>query len=215
MAPGIGTIVRSDDNRLLLTQEDHAFVGLDGTQAVKVGDRLAVIRTGFRVIHPRTRKSHGRVLFTLGLLEVTEVRDRTVRSRVSYACDAIGMGDRVVPFALPPFPEGKAGQPATRPVEGTILDSPRAGETFALQHLVFLDVGTGQGIGPGDVFAILRPSASAVHPVTGALLPISPERLGEAVVIRVAEASSTAVVTASGKEIQPGDRVVLTRQIQR
>ena len=105
---GIGSIVKSEEDRLLLSQEDRVVVGLDGAKIPKVGDTLAVIRVGSRVIHPRTRKSLGRILFTLGLLEVTDVRDRTVRTRVSYGCEPISLGDRVVPFTLAPFPRGSA-----------------------------------------------------------------------------------------------------------
>jgi hypothetical protein len=211
---GIGSIVRTDENRQLLAQTDRLFVGVDGPQTPSVGDRLAVIRSGIRVLHPRTRRGLGRVLQTLGVLEVTGVEDRTLRARVIYNCDAINDGDRVAPFVLAPFPADKVPQPTTRQVEGAIVDSPRALVLYGLQHLVFLDVGAGQGIGPGDVFAIYRPSAPAVSRLTGGTHPISPERRGEAVVIRVTERTATAVLTTSAKESIPGDRVVLSRQVQ-
>ncbi|OGB98099.1 MAG: hypothetical protein A3G35_14580 [candidate division NC10 bacterium RIFCSPLOWO2_12_FULL_66_18] len=211
---GIGSIVKSEEDRLLLSQEDRVVVGLDGAKIPKVGDTLAVIRVGSRVIHPRTRKSLGRILFTLGLLEVTDVRDRTVRTRVSYGCEPISLGDRVVPFTLAPFPEDKIARPAARQVEGTIADSARHVQHIAIPHLVFLDVGVSQGIGPGDVFAIYRPSPPAVNPATGMEIPIAPDRLGEAVVIRVTERTATAVISVSSKESRPGDRVVLSQQIQ-
>ena len=211
---GIGSIVKSEEDRLLLSQEDRVVVGLDGAKIPKVGDTLAVIRVGSRVIHPRTRKSLGRILFTLGLLEVTGVRDRSVQTRVSYGCEPISLGDRVVPFTLAPFPEDKIARPAARQVEGTIADSARHVQHIAIPHLVFLDVGVSQGIGPGDVFAIYRPSPSAVNPATGMEIPIAPDRLGEAVVIRVTERTATAVISVSSKESRPGDRVVLSQQIQ-
>ncbi len=211
---GIGSIVKSEEDRLLLSQEDRVVVGLDGAKIPKVGDTLAVIRVGSRVIHPRTRQSLGRILFTLGLLEVTDVRDRTVQARVSYGCEPISLGDRVVPFTLAPYPEDKIARPAARQVEGTIADSARHVQHIAIPHLVFLDVGVSQGIGPGDVFAIYRPSPPALNPATGQEVPIAPDRLGEAVVIRVTERTATAVISVSSKESQPGDRVVLSQQIQ-
>lgn len=211
---GIGSILKSEEDRLLLSQEDRVVVGLDGTNIPKVGDTLAIIRVGSRVIHPRTRQSPGRILYTLGVLGVTDVRDRTVQARISYGCEAIGLGDRVVPFVLAPFPEDKIARPATRQVEGTIVDSARGMQMTAIQTLVFLDVGMSQGIGPGDVFAIYRPSPPAINPATGKELPVAPDRLGEAVVIRVTERTATAVITASSKESQAGDRVVLSRQVQ-
>jgi LysM repeat protein len=213
-AAGIGSIIRSSDNRLLISQEDYVSVGLDREQIPKVGDRLAVIRPGLRVIHPWQKKALGRALNTLGILEVTEVRDRTVRVRVMYSCENMSAGDRVVPFVLAPFPEDKIAQPTTREVEGVIVDTPRRLQLLGLQTVVYLNVGKSQGIGPGDVFAIYRPSAPRADLTTGQVFPIPPERLGEAVVIRVTDSACTAVIWASAKEIRAGDWVVLSRQIQ-
>jgi hypothetical protein len=50
--------------------------------------------------------------------------------------------------------------------------------------------------------------------LTGRIVAIPPERRGEAVVIRVTSGSATAVLTASAKESQAGDQVVLSRQVQ-
>jgi hypothetical protein len=150
----------------------------------------------------------------LGVLEVTEVRDKTVRARIAYSCEAMRIGDRVGPLVLAPFPEDKIPQPASRQVEGFIVDSPRSLQHLSLQSAVYLDVGKDKGINPGDVFAIYRPSVPAANLGTGQLFPIPPERLGEATVIRVTDTNSTAVITVSGKEIRAGDRAVLSRQIQ-
>jgi hypothetical protein len=120
-----------------------------------------------------------------------------------------------MPIVLAPFPEDKIAQPTTRVVEGVIVDTPLALQLLGLQNVVWLDVGAGQGIGPGDVFAVYRPNVPTVHQATGEVIPIPPERLGEAVVIRVTNATATAVISASAKEIRAGDQVVLSRQIQR
>lgn len=211
---GIGNIVKSQDDKLMLSQEDSVAVGLNGQQVPKVGDRLAVIRPGLRVVHPISNRQVGRAMDTLGLLEVTGVHDRTARARVIYGCEPMTVGDRVARFALAPFPEDKIAQPATRRVEGLIVDSARSLQFLALQNLVYLDVGAGQGIAPGDVFAIYRPELPRVNPAAGELVPIPPARLGEAVVVRVTDTTATAVISASAKEIRAGDRAVLSRQIQ-
>ncbi len=213
-ATGIGSIVKTGDNRLLLAQEDQVIVGLDGAENPNVGDRLAVVRPGARVIHPWHKQVLGRALFTLGVLEVTDVKDKAVRARVIYSCDAINNGDRVSPFVLSSFPEGKLAQPTTRQVEGVIVDTPRFLQLLGLQNLTYLDVGTSQGIGPGDVFAIYRPNLPVPNPVTGNEQPIPAERLGEMVVIRTTSTTATAVITASAKEVRVGDWAVLSRQIQ-
>jgi hypothetical protein len=150
----------------------------------------------------------------LGVIEVTGVRDRTLGGRVIYGCDPISPGDRIAPFVQAPFPEDKTAQPTTRSVEGMVLESSSLADLLGQQHLVFLDVGSRQGIDPGDVFAIYRPNPPAQSPATGEVFQIPPDRLGEAVVIRVTEGTATAVFTLSSREIEQGDRVVLSRKIR-
>ncbi len=213
-AMGMGAIVQEARGRTLISGEDTVAVGLDPGRSVKVGDLLAVTRMGHLVADPRTGKSLGRVWQTLGVLKILEVREQVAKARVSHACLPMDVGDRVLPYTPSAFPEDKVAQPTSRSVEGTIVDSAQSEQLVALQQVVFLDVGTGQGIVPGDIFAIYRPSRPAANPVGGTLFPIPPVRLGEAVVIRVTPGTSTAVITSSPEVSQAGDRVVLSRAIQ-
>ena len=211
--PGIGGIVKSADNRALLSQEDQVVLGLDGPQSLKAGDRLAVVRQAQRVIHPLTRQIVGRVLQTLGMLEVIDSQDRVARARISYSCAAISVGDRVVPFARVPFPTGRDTQPPARPVEGRIVDTLRSDMLAGVGQLIFVDVGQSQGVGPGDVFAVYRVSQPVANSA-GVAFAMPPVRLGEVVAIRVTDGAMTAFITASAQEMRIGDSVVLSRQIK-
>jgi hypothetical protein len=135
----------------MLSMEDHVVVGLDANGPLNKGDRLAALRMGRRIIDPKTGASAGRVLYVLGLLEVTDVKDRVARARISYSCGPIVVGDRVAPFAPSAFPEEKTPQPARRSVNAAVLDSLRGEALMGLQQLAFVDVGANQGIGPGDI----------------------------------------------------------------
>ena len=209
---GIGSIVRSVDNRTLISMEDTVGVGVNANVALNPGDRLAVVRPAQRLIHPRTGLPISRVLYILGLVEVKEARDRVILGRVSYSCGAMSIGDLVMPYTPAQFPEGKIAQPTQRSGEGVVVDSLRGERLIGMLQVVFLDVGAVQGVGPGDVFGIYRPSPPVVD-AAGAVLAIAPVRLGEAVVIRVTDQTATAAVTTSALEVRIGDQVALSRQI--
>ena len=157
---GIGSIVRSVDNRTLISMEDTVGVGVNANVVLKPGDRLAVVRPAQRLIHPRTGLPISRVLYILGLVEIKEVKDRVVMGRVSYSCGAMSIGDLVMPYTPAQFPEGKIAQPTQRSVEGVVLDSMRGEQLIGMLQVVFLDVGAVQGVGPGDVFGIYRPEST-------------------------------------------------------
>ncbi len=209
---GMGELVKSTDNRIMLSMEDRVVVGLDAAGSIGKGDRLAAIRVGRRIIDPRTGASAGRVLYALGLLEVTDVKDRVAQARVSYSCGPLVVGDRVVPFAPMAFPEAATPQPARRSVSAAVLDSLRGEAMLGLQQIAFVDAGANQGVAPGDIFALLRQYGPAVTSA-GAVLPMPPDRLGDAVVLRVTDRSATVLLTASAREIRVGDLAVLSHQI--
>jgi LysM repeat protein len=209
---GIGTLVMSSEGRIMLSMEDRVVVGLDDNHAVKKGDQLLVARAGRRLIHPRTGQSAGRVLYAVGLLEVTDVQARVVQTRVSYSCGPIGLGDRVIPYAPLLFPDDKTPQPARRSVSGSVVDSLRGEQLLGLQQMAFVDVGADQGVAVGDVFLLQRPNLPASTP-TGVFLPMPSDRLGDAVVIRVMEGSATVLLTSSARAVQAGDQAILSRQI--
>jgi LysM repeat protein len=183
---GIGTLVMSAEERVMLSMEDRVVVGLDDNRSVRTGDRLLVAREGRRLIHPRTGESAGRVLYAVGLLDVTDVQGRVVQARVSYSCGPIGLGDRV--------------------------DSLRGEQLMGLQQMAFVDVGAEQGVALGDVFALQRPNRPAPT-AAGEMLPMPSDRLGSAVVIRVVERSVTVLLTGTAREIRVGDQAILSQQI--
>jgi hypothetical protein len=47
---------------------------------------------------------------------------------------------------------------------------------------------------------------------TGQLFPITPEQLGEGVIVRVGQEAATVVLTRTAKEAATGDAVFLSRQ---
>ena len=209
---GIGELVKGLDDRVMLSMEDQVVVGLDTSQPLNKGDRLVAIRVGRRVIQLPTGASAGRILHFLGVLEVTDVKDRVVRAKVSYSCGPIVIGDRIAPFAPVLFPEDKTPEPARRSVDAAVLDALRGEAVLGLQQIAFVDVGTNQGIGVGDIFSLMRQNAAVVTSA-GARLPMPSDRLGDAVVIRVTARSATVLLTASSREVRIGDQAVLSYQI--
>jgi LysM repeat protein len=212
---GIGTVVDNTAHRNMMAAEDTVFMKMDPSQQAKVGDRLTVARASYRVVHPFSRRSVGRVMYAAGVIEVTGLREGVALGRVIVGCDPITLGDRLVPFSMPPFPSAdQVAKPATRQLEGAIVAAYYQQQMVAQQQVVFMDVGRAQGVNPGDVFAIYRPSPPAVDAATGRAVGIPPERRGEATVLRVTDATATAVISESARDSRPGDLVVLSRQIQ-
>ena len=212
MTKGLGSIIESREGLLMLSRENRVHVGLTVPEPVAAGALLAVVRPAQQLVDPDTGRVVGRVLFVLGVLEVTASEGQVAQARVAYACGAMTVGDRVIPFRLASFPPGKTFQRARQAVEGFVLGSTFDTILLGQMQTVFLSPNTVQGVLPGDLFAVYR-IKPPMYNAAGAIVAIPPERLGEVLVLRVTDQGSTALIMQSAQAFAVGDRVVLSQQL--
>ncbi len=209
---GIGSIIESREGLLMLSRENRVNVGLTAPEPVAAGALLAVVRPAQQLVDPDTGRVAGRVALTLGLLEVASVEGQVAQAKVTYACGAMTVGDRVVPFRLASFPPGKTFQRARQAVEGLVLGSTFDNILLGQMQTVFLSPTAAQGVLPGDLFAVYRIKPSVFN-ANGTVVSLPPERLGEVLVLRVTDQGSTGIVMQSARSFAVGDRVVLSQQV--
>ena len=210
---GVGSIIHGTDQKLILSFGDTLELAMDPGAQVAVGDRFLIQRTEGPVRHPRTNQILGTHVRPVGVVEITQVQGPAVRGRVLLSCAPVAPGDRLGPYAPAEFPYEKVAIPSSHQAEGLIVGNPELIQVMGYKHLVFLNVGTQQGIGPGDVFAIYQEGGLARVPPTGARAPVAPTRVGEITVIRTTPTTATGVISAGEKELRVGLRVVLSRKI--
>ena len=74
--------------------------------------------------------------------------------------------------------------------------------------VVYLNLGTGDGVTAGDEFDVIRPRRDIGWPLSGRLIGTLVERLGRLKVLAAHPDSSTAIITRACTAIDKGDRVV-------
>jgi hypothetical protein len=169
----------------------------------------------------------------LGYADIIENRKGVAVAKIEYSCDSIVPGDLVVPFVeKAPVMVRHATKVDMYPAEKPRL----AGKIVAIQdwdqfvgsgHKVYFNLGTEQGIRPGDYFLITRGYSGQEMDLAEAISLKSttyedeqknpghvdektvnkfPRRIvGELVVLEVTSAGSTGMVTFSTQEVHPGD----------
>jgi len=113
------------------------------------------------------------VLHALGLLEVTDVKNRVARARISYSCGPIVVGDRVAPFAPGRVPGGENAAAGSSVGErgGSRIAARRGADGPPAARL--RRCGGESGYRPRDIFALMRQYGPAVTGA-GAMLPCRP-----------------------------------------
>jgi hypothetical protein len=98
----------------------------------------------------------------IGLVRVLEVQSKTSTAQVTVSCDTATYGDLLRPYQEPTVPNASQNRPLPRYTEGVggitgrIVLSRGFHEYLAANQIVYIDLGSNDGVHPGDNFTIYR-----------------------------------------------------------
>jgi len=210
---GVGNILRPLRDSQTIQPHDTVFLTLRPGTSVEVGEVLQVVRQEGPVIHPGTGRGLGRLVRSQGLLQVTEVQDRSIRARVIYGCEDMAAGDTLLRYQETEIPALGTAVPTTLSADGMIVHADLSRASLGALHIVYIDLGRNVGIVPGDVFSVHRETGLAADPRAGGTIRLTPTLRGELVVVRVTERSATARVLWSDLDLRVGDRIRLAAKM--
>jgi len=208
----VGRIIRGAEIHESYWHADIVFVSL-GDRKVELKERFQVIRPTGEIQHPVTGKVIGFKVRTLGTIEMIGVAGRAPRAKIVYACEDIQVGDGLIEIKPEDPPPMGLSVPTDLRVTGYIIGSKDGGDSLGKGDVVYVDVGRDARIVPGDEFSIYRISGIATDPQTGRVIPLSPLRSGELVVIRTSGRAATALLTRADIQIHVGDQIFLLRKM--
>ena len=100
--PAVGVVIMPAENEFL--------VDLDAAKGVRVGDLLAVVKPGEKIVHPVTKEILGDLAEVKGVLQVTRVKSGYSYASPVGAANEIGRGDAVRRFEKVPAVFRASGQ---------------------------------------------------------------------------------------------------------
>jgi len=203
-----GTLIDTVDNRSLLTKGDLVFLKmLDGNSAT-VGDTYGLFMRGNVIKHPQTQEEIGTMMHNLGFLQVTEINKNTVSAKIGEVYREIERGAELFEY-IPPRKELTLKR-ASAELNGTIVAINDNKISIATNDVIYIDLGSDDGLQSGNLFYISRPrmvSAKVLKEAGEIDLPDSV--LGAAVVIEAHAKTASAVIIKSVDAMQIGDKVTV------
>jgi len=199
-------IIGNENHKVAVADRDLVFLSGGANMGLQPGDLYSIQRFDGGVEHPNGGQV-GSKIQTSGWLRIVMVGDDDATAVIEHACMDILEDDYLVPFEQRPVPflvaEGEldvSGTP-TGKTQGHVIVLDGATMAAGTGHLVSIDLGTNDGIAPGNrliAFRLEDPSVST-----------SRRYLGELAVLTVADQSATAKIMYSALEIVYGDEVEL------
>ena len=179
----------------------------------------------------------GTLYAEIARIEVSGLHDRSATAKILTSCEPVHTGDIAVPLEVQTAHPYKSPKMTPRFVDssskltGMIAAAKDFDQTVGEGRIVYLNVGTGQGLQAGSYLRIVRSYSSTAdtdfghasgefmsesaatamsktHKLTRAEEQALPrEVLGEAMVLSAEEGTATAIVTYSRAEVVVGDQV--------
>jgi len=186
------------------SEGDVVYIDGGVNQGVQAGDRFFILDHRRVLRHPVSDSKMGTVFGQVGQLKVLCAQEDTAIAEIVFACDPVMIGDVLEPFSPVPVPlvtppdrTDRCEAPNGKPTGYIVYAKDDVLETGTHQ-LVFLDVGTAEGLYPGIFTTVFRDNQ----------VPGMPRiLLGEAGILTVGDGYATAKITYSWAPLGIGDRI--------
>lgn len=162
-----GQIVGAEQEkeRAVLGEGDTVFIDLGAQGGARVGQEFSVVRPRGRFSSKFSRKSGSLGVYSqeVGRLRVVRVRDRVSVALVTVSCGDMLLGDMLRPAASREVPRARAEVALDRFAEptgkqtGRIVLARDSREMVSRDDVVFIDLGSEDGVKAGDYLTVFRP----------------------------------------------------------
>lgn len=192
----VGEVVGHPTGKVLMAVHDVVTLKLDRSEEVKPHTLYAIARREQFVEHPDTGRNMGYVVRVVATVEMEEVFGRYWSGRIISSTDYVTLDDWVIPFEAPVQETGVASPGLAGHVVAVRDDLVLAGAA----SVVYIDLGSDNGVKSGDEFSIIRPGAGGRRG--------GPDRLvGVLRILAVQPSSSSAYLTTTAEPVMIGDRL--------
>ena len=220
---------------------DPVYINRGSEQGVNVGDQFDVVRPVTQVwndvpwfkFEATLSRAMGTTYEDVGRLRVLHVEPKVSIAEISLGCGLMQRGDIVLPFAERPAPQFHAAalDPFAAPSgkkTAMVVNTKAFGTIAASGSVVYINLGSGQGVQTGDYFRVFRYAGThyeALYQSPGTAYMaygfgsapaayqwnnLPRQILGEGIVVRTGQNSSTVLLTAVRRgAIYIGDYVEL------
>lgn len=154
-----------EQEKRVYAQGDMVYINAGTNEGVRVGQEFSVVRPRGQFTSDFSKKKGYLGVYTqeLGRLRVVDVKEGVSVARVDYSCETMLLGDllrgapeRAAPFVRNEVPLNRFADPSGKQ-RGRIVLARDGREAPTINDIVYIDLGTEDGIKPNDYFTIYRP----------------------------------------------------------
>jgi len=185
----IGDIFKAERNRTLIGRGDIVYINFRA--AKKTGDKFYIISSPKKIIHPVTAEDIGYLIRIKGVLKLIGQDRGYQKALILESYDEIFTNDMLISFYSVELPIKPCEE--RRPIlHGTIIMLSKDSNVSGAGDIIYLDVGSSDGIKAGDIFDIVSSEKPAVT-------------IGAAQIVSTNNRTAVALIKSTSQEIKAGD----------
>ena len=202
-----GMVIGAQNDRIVMGVDDIVYTDIGGDQKAAGGDKFSIFRMDVPVVHPLNNEEMGNKMIPLGILQLTDVERKSSRAIITKSTREITPGAYLIPYKDNHRRE-IALKNTRKDLKGYIIESLTGVSIIAAGDIVYIDLGSSQGVEAGNMLYIVRDVTIIQRYVEGRIDKLPQELLGALVVLETGNKTSTAIVVKSIDTIYKGDRIV-------
>lgn len=201
-----GKMVKAKEDKQLISTGDKVYLQPAETGKLPKGTRYFLYRTSDPVNDPQTEEYIGIQHLITGVVEITQKKENFAVGRIHSAFRNIGTNDLLMPFQ-----HRSERIEITDPVPGLSGKIIKAENDVVLideLSTAFIDKGSQDGIEVGQKYNIYYDEFAEAGTLADEKTKLTPENVGELMVLRTEPTTSTVLITNSRQPVEPGMPVV-------
>jgi len=201
-----GAIFKVEGQKEMISPQDLVYIKPRDNFALMPGNKYTTYRTLQPIVDKKTDKFIGIQHYFTGVVEIIIKRPEFVVGRIIAGYRPIKVGDMLMPYVermktvdLHPTPPG---------IEGNIIVAEEHQTIFGETTVAFINKGKDAGVEPGQFYWIFKQEKYRLNPNDEKEVTLTPVLLGELLVLRTENTTSTVMITDSRRAITAGDRII-------
>lgn len=190
----------------MIAKGQVVLLQLTGSDKPAVGESLSIVQAEKKVTHPVRKKSVGTLVEVLGEASVSKTEDDRAEAVVTRVYRPIEPGNQVIRKPVKDVPMIDPDQPVpSKEISGYIVAAKGKKMDLGKDDVVYLDVGSDQGVLVGDHFQVRQGGKRLTKSERKPGMEKNP--VGEVVVLLVLPTTSTGLIVKSPTSVLIGDEV--------
>jgi len=205
----VGLVIAGQHSRQIFAVDDVIYTDIGSQRNGKVGDLFTAYKRHAAISHPVTNQILGFKVVPLGVIQLTEMAEKSSKAIITDTFLEIEPGAELLPYAN--RKKEVVLQAADQDLYGYIVETRTGIQAIAAGDIAYIDLGRRQGAKPGNMLYVVRKAKVEISYFSNSDYDLPVDVIGAVVIVESGENTSTVLVVKSIDTIYKGDRLEMKK----